>query len=79
MREVENTEKSLDNPSVNEVKEDPKQVEEKKEKLGSSLDSMSIKDGTTKKEGTLENKEKKTDDVKVSDVNSKATQQRSSA
>ena len=76
MREVENTEKNLDNPSVNEVKEDPKQVEEKKEKLGSSLDSMSIKDGTTKKEGTLtENKEKKTDDVKVSDVNSKATQQ----
>lgn len=76
MREVENTEKNLDNPSVNEVKEDPKQVEEKKEKLGSSLDSMSTKDGTTKKEGTLtENKEKKTDDVKVSEVNSKATQQ----
>ena len=70
MKEIENKEKQIDNPTINETPEAARETENKKNQFGSSLDSLSTT-GDVKKPvenvTTPENKEDKTDNVKVTE------------
>ena len=70
MKEIENKEKQIDNPTINETPEAAKETESKKNQFCGSLDSMSTTGDGKKPVETVttpDHKEDKTDNIKVTE------------